>query len=269
MELHRIATGDIEIVGTRRDADADKVSALAESMKAIGLQTPISVWTPDDGETVRLVAGRHRLEAARLLGWDRIDCMVVNLSDLDRRMWDISENLHRAELTVTERAECIAEWLRLVEQRQTAQVAPNESKRTDGRGHRPQGGVNAATRELGIDRTEAHRAVKIDALPEEVKAEARVLHLEDNQTALLKATKQPTKEDQLRALREHSVMRSAPKPQSLARDPLNDFETVEKQMDAVIAAWNRAGPEARERLRTSGIFDEPVADNTAALRSIG
>jgi hypothetical protein len=56
------------------------------------------------------------------------------------------------------------EWIRLTEEKvQTAQVAPNESKRADGRGHRPQGGINAAVRELRIDRTEAQRAV--GALP--------------------------------------------------------------------------------------------------------
>lgn len=257
MELHRIAPGDIEIVGVRRDADADKVKALAESMKTIGLQTPISIWTPDDGETVRLVAGRHRLEAARLLGWDRVDCVVVNLSEIDRRLWEIAENLHRAELTVTERGEHVAEWVRLTAEK-VAHVAPPLG------GVQPkEQGLRKATRELGIDRTEAQRAIKIAGLDPEAKAEAKILHLDNNQTALLKATKGPTKEDQLRSLREHAAARSTPRAQPLARDPLNDFETIEKQVDSLVAAWNRAGPEARERFRE--LIDEPVADNTTAL----
>ena len=32
----------------------------------------------------------------------------------DARLWEIAENLHRSELTVTERAEHIAEWVRLI-----------------------------------------------------------------------------------------------------------------------------------------------------------
>ena len=261
MELHRIATGDIEIVGVRRNADADKVKTLAESMKAIGLQTPISVWTPDDGETVRLVAGRHRLEAARLLGWDRIDCVVVNLSEIDRRLWEIAENLHRAELTVTERAENIAEWVRLTGEKNKGASCADIPK---GRGQ-PQGGINAATREFGIDRTEVQRATKIAALAPEAKDEAKVLHLDDNQSALLKAAKAPTKEEQLRALREHAAQRSAPRPQPIARDPLNDFESVEKQVDALMAVWNRTGPEARELFLER--IDVPLADRTSALRA--
>lgn len=67
--------------------------------------------------------------------------------------------------TVTERSEHIAEWVRLTEERnKLAQVAPVPGNT---------GGINAATRELGIDCTEAQRAVKITALPPEVKQEAR------------------------------------------------------------------------------------------------
>jgi len=99
MELLRLDPDDIEIGAARRTTDPGKVAALAASMKEIGLQTPISVWVTDDNQWVHLVAGRHRLEAAKRLGWDRIDCIVVALDERKRRMWEISENLHRAELT--------------------------------------------------------------------------------------------------------------------------------------------------------------------------
>jgi hypothetical protein len=58
------------------------------------------------------------------------------------RLWEISENLHRAELSVGERADQIAEWIRLTTEVQSAQVGPNESRRADGRGHRPAGGIS-------------------------------------------------------------------------------------------------------------------------------
>jgi hypothetical protein len=82
-------------------------------------------------------------------------------------------NLHRAELTALERHEQIARWIELTEQCQTARVAPFESKREDGRGHRPESGINAASKELGIERTEAQRAVKVASLSEEAKQAAR------------------------------------------------------------------------------------------------
>ena len=64
------------------------------------------------------------------------------------------------ELTPLERSEHIAEWVRLTEQKKpAAQVAPLEI----GYGKPPPqkaGGINAATRELGINRTEAKPAVQ-------------------------------------------------------------------------------------------------------------
>jgi ParB family chromosome partitioning protein len=87
---------------------------------------------------------------------------------------EIAENLHRAELTVQERADHIAEWVRLTEgkQLQSAQTEPIESKRADGRGHRHEGGINAAARELGINRAEAQRALKIAGLSDDARAVA-------------------------------------------------------------------------------------------------
>jgi hypothetical protein len=91
-------------------------------------------------------------------------------SDVYARLWEISENLHRADLTALERAEQIAEWVKLTGEK-LGQVAPVSAK--GGRGN--EGGVRAAVRDLGIERTEARRAVKLAGLSEE--APATTLHL--------------------------------------------------------------------------------------------
>jgi ParB-like nuclease domain len=58
-------------------------------------------------------SGGHRLAAVKRLGLEYIECFVVeNESDDQARLWEIAENLHRAELTALERAEQIAEWIR-------------------------------------------------------------------------------------------------------------------------------------------------------------
>ena len=125
------------------------------------------------------MTGLHRLEAVRSLGLADIECVFVDLDEADRRLWEIAENLHRSELTVQERADHIAEWVRLTEEKlgQVAQVSKG------GRGH--EGGMAAATRELGIDRTQARRAVKIAAITPEAKAATREVGIADNQSALL------------------------------------------------------------------------------------
>lgn len=53
-------------------------------------------------------------------------------------IWEISENLHRAELTKLERDEQIARWIELVEQKRI--ISQSEKKPDAGR---PEGGVKA------------------------------------------------------------------------------------------------------------------------------
>ena len=115
-----VKPGDI-IVGDRlRALDRDSVERLKESISWIGLRTPISVRSSEQGWT--LVSGRHRMEACIELGMDEIPVVAETVSELDARLWEIAENLHPAELTALERAEHISQWIRL--RNQTAESQP-------------------------------------------------------------------------------------------------------------------------------------------------
>ena len=87
-------------------------------------------------------------------------------------MWQLSANIHRNDVPQLDRVEQIAEWMEL-SGLQSAQVEPIESRRKDGRGHRAQGGINAAVRDLGIERNEAQRSTKIAGLDDAAKQAAR------------------------------------------------------------------------------------------------
>jgi hypothetical protein len=68
----------------------------------------------------------------RSLGTKMIEAHVVSWNKALARMWEISENLHRAELTKLERSEQIAEWRAL---RAASQVAtPSGGKQPKRRG---------------------------------------------------------------------------------------------------------------------------------------
>lgn len=94
-----ISVDEIHVLPSRRAIDEETVASLATSMRDIGLQHPITVRYADDGHeaaaTYILVAGRHRLEGARRLGWDVIDGICQDWDERQARMWEISENLHR------------------------------------------------------------------------------------------------------------------------------------------------------------------------------
>ncbi|MCF3932975.1 hypothetical protein L1787_06045 [Acuticoccus sp. M5D2P5] len=55
-----------------------------------------------------LVTGAHRLEAMRPLGIESATFHVINPDETDPRLWEIDENLCRAELSPSERAELTA-----------------------------------------------------------------------------------------------------------------------------------------------------------------
>lgn len=98
----------IEIGARLRLADQSKVDALKPSFLEIGQKTPITVQGRETDDRVNLSAGLHRLETARQLGWEKVLCFHETFDDLDRELWEIDENLCRAELSAADRALFIA-----------------------------------------------------------------------------------------------------------------------------------------------------------------
>jgi len=101
----------VDISSHRRRPDAAAVERLAASMREIGLRTPITVRCrlDEDGNVERfiLVAGGHRLAAAKLLGWEQIEAFEAAADDVDAELWEIDENLCRAEMSDAEEAAAI------------------------------------------------------------------------------------------------------------------------------------------------------------------
>ena len=117
--IERVPVDMIEVGEGRRPVNQDRVDQLISSVGAIGMQTPISVWLQEDDsgdQHIHLVAGRHRLEAARRLGWAEIDAVYVDMDATERQLWEIDENLMRSELTPTEAADCTTRRKALYEQ---------------------------------------------------------------------------------------------------------------------------------------------------------
>ncbi len=237
----------IKIGPRHRELREEQVSSLMQSISKIGLKTPITVRQPTGDEDVYLVAGGHRLEACKRLGMDAIEAFVVENDDEDAaRMWEIAENLHRAELTALERSEHVSEWIRLAEKiavnPQFSQNAKNETKRSDGRGHRQESGINLAARSLNIDKDTAYRSVKVASLTDEAKEAAREEGLDDNRSALLEAASVDADKqaDRLRQIAREKEMRRQFRQQ-------NPIDHSDKQLNALHKAWDAADSDARAR----------------------
>lgn len=202
-ESRTLPVNEIVVPEGRRHLTVKTVELIAESVSKIGLQTPITVRVADDypdedgelGRAYILIAGAHRLSAFKLLGERYIPSIIRDCTEIEARKWEISENLHRAELKTLEREEQRAEWIALTEKQIAEERLSFQSEtKVDRLGregaHRPEGGINAASRELGISKSDAHRAVAVASLPEEAKQAARESGLADNRTALLAAAKE-------------------------------------------------------------------------------
>ncbi len=84
----------INVNAGRREADQDAVQKLADSISKVGLLNPITV-----DQEYTLIAGLHRLEAAKRLGWTEIKCTVSNLEGLQAELAEIDENFVRKDLS--------------------------------------------------------------------------------------------------------------------------------------------------------------------------
>lgn len=108
-----IAVDAIDATDRLRPVDKDIVTALADSIKAVGLQNPVSVRRIKDRFT--LISGAHRLAAIKHLGRDHIPAMVTDADLLTARLAEIDENLVRHELSPLDRAIFLAERKRIYE----------------------------------------------------------------------------------------------------------------------------------------------------------
>jgi ParB/RepB/Spo0J family partition protein len=251
-EIEKILIQHIDVSDRLRSLNEDGVKSLMASFQKIGLRTPITVRVDPayEYQSPVLVSGLHRLEAARRLGWDEIECFVTEDADENRaRMWEIAENLHRCELTTLERSEQIAEWVRL-----SGLFHVKHSL------HPKDEGKRAAARDLGLAPATVHRALKIDSLSDEAKEAARETGVESSTRKLMEVASLPS-DQQASAVRE-IARQPAMRPFKVAADPLEDVGALERQVARLMDAWNAAGPDARQEFLSR--IDQPIMDRRFA-----
>lgn len=88
MKLQRLKVADLSgDPANARKHDERNIGAIVASLKRFGQQKPIVV---DSSHVVR--AGNGTLEAARLLGWTEIDCVVTDLKGSEATAYAIADN---------------------------------------------------------------------------------------------------------------------------------------------------------------------------------
>lgn len=90
----KMKISEIKISQRVRIDDGD-IQRLAESIERLGLINPITV-TADK----KLLAGYRRLQAVKLLGWDEVECTILNpATEIEKLRIEAEENITRKDFT--------------------------------------------------------------------------------------------------------------------------------------------------------------------------
>jgi ParB-like chromosome segregation protein Spo0J len=246
---------EIKVEGKRRQIHPDKVKDLKQSAAKIGLRAPLTIRLVN-GEK-HLITGLHRLEAVKSLGWKKVPVVYFKGGAKLARLWEISENLHRAELTAVEESDLIAEWFKLTDAEEEVS-AQNGQKKQPGR---PKGGISAAAAKLpgkgtvSAKRKQIAGALKIAKIDPEVKQAAVDAGFADNKKKLGEIAEEKGKAAQfkkLQQLKAGSGKDSKVSPKSAAVDD-SSFEVLKREWKPTKKwqlAWKKASWKDQTRFVT-------------------
>jgi ParB-like chromosome segregation protein Spo0J len=256
-KVHNIDIDTIKVVDPHRTVNPEKVQRLVDSIRALGLRTPLTVRPLKSG--LRLVAGLHRLEALKILGWKTVPCVKIRGGKIIARLWQIAENLHRADLTALEESEQVAEWVKLTESLEPIS-GQNVQKKGPGR---PESGNAKAARELPVrgktdeaKRKNIERNRKIARIDPVAKEAVIKAGLDNNPSKLLKIAAETTPEAQLAKVLElkarppKPVLGAASDPPSDSASPFEALKREWKLAKKLQLAWKDAPQSDRTRFVT-------------------
>lgn len=229
-----------------RGLDDDHAANLARSMDDIGLQHPITVQMipdPRGGEPrFVLLAGLHRLHAARRLGWAKIRANAVACDEQAARLVEIDENLARREMSPWHRAVFLAERQTLYEV-MYPETVHGKAGALARHGRSASGAVSFAedaAEKLGLSARTIQRATRLYRhLTPEVRAWADQDAALQNDLPTLKALAKAPAETQRAA--------AAARDAGLLKRAKPDLDPIRQQFDELMRAWDRAGEPARAR----------------------
>jgi ParB-like chromosome segregation protein Spo0J len=117
-----VKVSSITIANRKRKVNPEKIKEISESIKEIGLIHPIVLHEKEN----RLIAGLHRFEAVKLLGWTHIEAILINHNDLDSELIEIDENLCREDLHYLDRGNFLKRRKEIYEEKYPETISTKE-----------------------------------------------------------------------------------------------------------------------------------------------
>lgn len=190
----------VDVAAGRRKLDPNWVETLADLFASQGQMTAIEVIEAEG--RFKLVFGRHRLAAAKQLGWGQIAAVVKTAADFageaDIVQREITENLARRELSALDRAVDISRWREIYEAANGAIKRGRPSKLSQVATINDDAAETfsltfseAARKALGINRDMISRSTRIASIAPEVRDRLALHPIADNQSELLSIASEP------------------------------------------------------------------------------
>lgn len=159
MQLLQLPLSAIRVEDRLREVDHDRATEMATSMRESGQITPIEVAPEGADGRYKLIAGAHRVAAARIAGLASIWARVFDGSADEARLREIDENLYRRELGPLDQAAFIAER-RAIYERVFGEVKPGRKRRGElGASLRQLNFFDDVTEKFGLSRHTIKRAL--------------------------------------------------------------------------------------------------------------
>lgn len=275
--VHSIPLDLIDVGERLRPVDPDYVALIAASMAERGLDTPVTV-TAADATTGRhrLIAGGHRIAAARALGWPKIDALLSDANELQARLLEIDENLIRRELSALDRAVFLAE-------RQAVYLAMHpetgHGKARKNKGEEKTTSLSsfaqATAAKLGLDERSIQRAIKRAALEPDIRRLLTGHPVADSGAELdklLSLTPEGRRQAVAALTRAETPARNISAAIAEFTGPARASKAAEaqRQLSALLGAWRKAGKKARgeflDFLASEGEIGERPAKKPAEAR---
>jgi ParB family chromosome partitioning protein len=268
--IHRIGLDLIDVGERLRPVDPDYVALLAASMAERGLDAPITVSAGGGDGNHQLIAGAHRLAAARSLGWDEIEAIVTDADELQAKLQEIDENLIRRELSALDRAVFLAERKAIYEALNPAAKRGGDRRSTKRTSLSvwSEGFGKATAEKLGVDERTVRRAIARAALAPEIRSAIATHPVADSGAEPDKLIAQPI-EVQRRIVELLTAGEDRPANVSTAltrlAGPARTSRAAEtaRQFAALMSAWRKAGKAARgqflDHLASEGDIPERAA----------
>lgn len=269
MTQSRVRLDEIVVRDRLRSVSEAGVESLLASIAEIGvMKDAIHVRKKKDGK-LWLIAGGHRLEAARRLGWDEIEAKVwTDVTDDWARLMEIDDNLAGAEMNPLDTA-----WFLATRKIVYERLHP-ETKADAFKGNRHTGSLasdivsfaRATAEKFGVSKRHVERMIAAGSRlgPDELRRLRRAprqVTLKD--LGEIAKIGEPTEKYAVVEFLELGVAKTAAEARRMhkTRDgqamPVKD--PVEDAFKALMNAWSRAPMAARRR------FVHEVSDDLAAM----